>query len=182
MADSQSSAPLPDPNRYITDTNAEGKAVFSSAVEAPVGVTKDLGGALARLSYVTPGPAPINLNGGADVRSYATSLSDVPPLVPPGGGTIVWYIDTPPNTSSPMHRTVSFDLVIQIEGEVELHLDGGESRLLRPGDMTVQRSTMHMWRNPHPTRWSRMVGIMTECQPVVVNGETLGTSFPARQG
>lgn len=180
MAPSTNSTPpndLRDPNRYVTDNNADGKAVFSQAVVPPLAVVNDLGGALMRLGYVTGRP-PVDLNDQVDVKTYVTSLSDIPPLVPAGGGAAVWYIDTPPGASSPLHRTVSLDIVVQLEGEVELTLDGGETRLLRPGDLTIQRSTMHSWRNPSTTKWTRMLGVMSESQPVVVGNQTLGASFP----
>jgi quercetin dioxygenase-like cupin family protein len=103
----------------------------------------------------------------------------LPTLVPSSESTAVWYIDMPPESASPMHRTVSLDVVIQIVGEVELTLESGETRIIKPGDVTVQRSTMHMWRNPSATEWTRMIGIMVECKPVEVGGKTLGMSFPS---
>ena len=169
MASPSTSPPPPDPRRYITDTNADGKAFFSTALSAPLPVVNDLGGALFRLGYVTGRP-PVLLNDQADINAYANSLQNLPPLVPPGGGAVVWYIDTPPNTTSPLHRTVSLDIVIQLEGEIELTLDGGETRLMKPGDLTIQRSTLHAWRNPSSTKWTRMLAIMSESQPVVVGG------------
>jgi hypothetical protein len=45
-----------------------------------------------------------------------------------------------------MHRTVSVDFGIIIEGELTLILDQGESLLL-PGDVVVQRGTNHAWAN-----------------------------------
>ncbi|KAL1876189.1 hypothetical protein VTK73DRAFT_9627 [Phialemonium thermophilum] len=171
------STKLPDPKRYITHNNSDGKAVFSNAVSDSVPVVRDLGGALTRLAYITARP-PVSLTDGVDVEAYTRALSEIPPLVPPGGGAVVWYIDTPPGASSPLHRTVSFDIVVQLQGEMELTLDSGESRLVRPGDVTLQRSTMHMWRNPSHDKWSRMIAVMSESQPVVVGGRTLDAEFP----
>jgi len=171
---------LPDPNRHITDNDAEGVSFFSPALPITLPVARDLGGGtLQRLGYIAP-QAPASLTDGADLKSYQASLQDLPPLVPPAStGTVVWYIDTPPGAASPMHRTVSLDLVIQVEGEIELTLASGETRVMRPGDLTVQRSTLHAWQNPSATRWSRMVGVMAECRPVQVGGgKTLGEEFP----
>ena len=169
-------APLPDPNRHITDNDAEGKSFFSAALPTAVPVAKDLGGALQRFAYTTP-RGPGLLTEQADLKTYQFSLQNLPPLVPPGGGAVVWYIDTPPDSASPLHRTVSLDLVIQVAGEIELTLESGETRIMKPGDMTVQRSTLHAWRNKSTTKWSRMVAVMTECQPVQVGEKTLGTEF-----
>ena len=46
-----------------------------------------------------------------------------------------------------MHRTVSLDYGVVLEGEVELVLDSGETRLMKRGDVSVQRGTNHAWRN-----------------------------------
>lgn len=56
-----------------------------------------------------------------------------------------------------MHRTVSLDYCLVVEGEVGLVLDSGEVRLLKVGDIAVQRGTMHALRTPSKIRRSRMV-------------------------
>jgi hypothetical protein len=73
-----------------------------------------------------------------------------------------------------MHRTQSLDYGIVIEGSIEMILDSGETRLLYPGDVAVQRATMHAWRNPSKTEWTRMVFVLQDCQKVKVGGEELG--------
>lgn len=195
MAEPQSSSssnpvsPPPDPKRHITTTSPDAKAVFSTIPQSlePIALP---GGALLRLGYQTP-RAPASLADDADVAAYqgvqgALLLSggggggggegQAPPAspVPPGAAAAIWYLDTPPGAGSPLHRTVSLDVAVLLEGEAELLLDGGETRHLRPGDMAVQRATMHAWRNPSATRWSRMVCVVSQCEPVVVGGETLG--------
>ncbi|MCJ1452619.1 hypothetical protein MMC28_002962 [Mycoblastus sanguinarius] len=177
MDSSSTAPPPPDPNRHITVNNADGESFFSKTLPPALPVVNDLGGALMRLGYVTALP-PALLTNDTDLKAYDNSLQDLPPLVPPGGGAAVWYIDTPPNSSSPMHRTVSLDIVIQLEGEIELTLSTGEKRFLKPGDLTIQRSTLHQWRNRSMTKWTRMLGVMSECQPVVVGNQTLGSVFP----
>jgi quercetin dioxygenase-like cupin family protein len=173
----QSPGPLPNPRRYITDNDTSGKSCLSKVCSADLAVCNNLGSAQQRFAYLSP-VAPANLTKKADLQDYQAALSNLPPLVPLGGPSIVWYIDMPPGSSSPMHRTVSLDIVIQVHGEVELSLESGETRILRPGDITVQRSTMHAWRNHSTTDWSRMVGIMAECRPVEAGGVTLGAEFP----
>ena len=173
------SQPPANPNRYITDNDEDGKSFFSTTIPESLPVTGDLGGALQRLGYTTE-QAPMTLTDATDLKAYETSLTEPPPLVRQGGAANVWYIDTPPSGESPMHRTASLDIVIQISGEIELTMSNGETRLVKPGDMTVQRSTLHKWRNPSETQWSRFVGILMECQPVVTENEgALGTYFPA---
>jgi quercetin dioxygenase-like cupin family protein len=167
---------LDNPSRIITDTNLDGKSVFSSELAETLPVVKNLDGALFRLGYVADKPL-VSLAAGIDINTYATHLETPPRLLVPGGGAVIWYIDTPPNSTSPLHRTVSLDFVVQLEGELELMLDGGETRLLKPGDLTIQRATMHAWRNPSRNKWSRMLAVMSECKPVVVDGKELGPEF-----
>lgn len=72
-----------------------------------------------------------------------------------------------PGLLSPMHRTTSLDYGVVIEGEVELVLDGGEKRILKRGDICVQRATAHAWRNCSETEWARMLYVLTEAKPVI---------------
>ena len=52
-----------------------------------------------------------------------------------------------PNSPHPlMHRTETVDYGIVISGEMTLVLDKGE-RLLRAGDVVIQRGTNHAWAN-----------------------------------
>ena len=47
-----------------------------------------------------------------------------------------------------MHTTPTVDYGVVLEGEVVLDLDGGNTAHLRAGDIIVQNSTRHAWRNP----------------------------------
>jgi len=46
-----------------------------------------------------------------------------------------------------MHKTSSVDYIILISGEVDLLLDAGEAKGLKPGDVVIQRGTNHAWVN-----------------------------------
>jgi quercetin dioxygenase-like cupin family protein len=46
-----------------------------------------------------------------------------------------------------MHRTATLDYGVVIDGTTELVLDSGEKKLLKKGDVFVQRGTAHAWRN-----------------------------------
>ncbi|TPQ17301.1 cupin domain-containing protein [Streptomyces sporangiiformans] len=47
-----------------------------------------------------------------------------------------------------MHTTPTVDYGVVLQGEIVLDLDGGEVATLGPGDIVVQNSTRHAWRNP----------------------------------
>lgn len=46
-----------------------------------------------------------------------------------------------------MHRTDTLDIIILVRGEVDLLLDEGEAKSLKPGDVVIQRATNHAWVN-----------------------------------
>ncbi|KAJ5554271.1 hypothetical protein N7513_004230 [Penicillium frequentans] len=81
-----------------------------------------------------------------DIKQYRSQLSDPTPLNPPSG-TSCTIIEVPPSGTVPMHRTVTVDYGVVIDGTTELVLDSGEKRLLKKGDVFVQRGTAHSWRN-----------------------------------
>ncbi|KAI0541585.1 cupin domain protein [Xylaria digitata] len=173
---STTASDLSNPTRVITTTNPEnGVSFFEGSFDKSVGVVRNLGGSLLRLAYALD-QAPQVLNR-SDLEIYGGFLKSVSHLASPGGGANVWYIDTPPGARSPMHRTVSLDFVIAVEGELQLTLDSGETRILKVGDIVIQRGTTHQWRNVNKDKWARMIGVMSEIQPITLNnGTKLGTS------
>ena len=48
-----------------------------------------------------------------------------------------------------MHKTDSVDYDVVISGKIDVHLDGGEMRTLRQGDMIVMAGANHSWQNPY---------------------------------
>lgn len=48
---------------------------------------------------------------------------------------------------SGMHRTLTLDYDIILDGELWLELDEGEMRHLKAGDVVVQQGARHAWRN-----------------------------------
>ena len=46
-----------------------------------------------------------------------------------------------------MHETLTLDVIVLIKGAVDLLLDEGEARALKPGDVVIQRATNHAWVN-----------------------------------
>ncbi|KAJ9479592.1 Cupin_2 domain-containing protein [Pseudozyma hubeiensis] len=95
-------------------------------------------------------------------------------------GSVVRFVDMPPNACSPMHRTQTLDYGIVIFGEVELELDGGEKRTLKPGDTCIQRGTNHLWRN-NTDKWVRIAFVLIHSKPVVIDGKALtDEGFPGQ--
>ena len=68
-----------------------------------------------------------------------------------------------------MHRTQSLDYGIMVQGEAELLLDSGDRITMRPGDICVQRATMHQWINS-TDKWHRMVFVLMDAEPIESGG------------
>lgn len=172
---------LSHPQRFITTHDEQGRAVIDTSLpsEAPFYELPDKKAAFAQC-YVTRG-FPTALENGADTAVYRDYLQEAPGLTV-RDGTVLRYVDIAPGLLSPMHRTVSLDYGVVLEGEVELVLDSGETRVLRRGDLCIQRGTMHAWRNCSETEWARMLYVLQPAQPVTVDGRELGEDYGTMTG
>jgi quercetin dioxygenase-like cupin family protein len=155
---------LPPIRRLITTHDSSGKATFSKFW----------------LAYTTK-EFPVNLNQERDIEDYKPFLESPPGLVA-SNGTVLRFVDAPPDSLSPMHRTVSLDYGVVIEGEMELVLDSGEVKQMKRGDVAIQRATMHAWRNPSKTEWARMMYVLQGSKAVSVDGKELGEEYGNMQG
>jgi quercetin dioxygenase-like cupin family protein len=165
---------LPSVNRYITTNEANGKSVFSTQISEDL-PQQIVNGIPFGLAY-TSNEFPSQLSEDGDIKRYEANLSTPPGLVI-STGTVCRFVDFPPASESPMHRTVSLDYGVVLEGEVELTLDGGETRIMKRGDIAIQRATNHAWKNITPGGgWARMLYVLTPCQPVQIGSEVLGES------
>jgi len=88
-------------------------------------------------------------------------------------GTVLRVVDMPPGALSPMHRTISLDYGVVLEGEIDLILDSGESRHMKRGDISIQRGTNHAWRNRSSTSWARMLYVLQPAEAIVVDGKVM---------
>ncbi|KAF2856666.1 cupin domain-containing protein [Plenodomus tracheiphilus IPT5] len=171
---------LPSIKRFITTHDpSTKKAIFSNTIPEETKIDH-IPGADFRLGYVTKG-FPVDLNKDADINVYKPYLEKAPGLVA-SGGTVLRFVDVAPGSLSPMHRTVSLDYGVVLEGEMELVLDSGETRKMNRGDVAIQRGTMHAWRNLSETQWGRMMYVLQECKPVSVEGEALKEDYGTMQG
>ena len=169
-------------NRYITTHDSSGKAIFSNALSEDMPVQRIGDGADFSLAY-TSSHFPAQLTNDTDISEYDKYLSS-PPGITISTGTVCRVVDMQPGSLSPMHRTVSLDYGVVLEGEVELVLDSGETRLLKRGDVAVQRGTNHAWRNVTPDvmdpvsdekkpQWARMLYVLSPAQEISIGGKKL---------
>lgn len=163
---------LPDVSRIITTTGVDGKATISqsisqSSIWQPIGkVAKFFLGYTTRTFPVSLKPSSTSDSTSipADIASYQSDLSS-PPGLTVSTGTVLRYVDMAPNSLSPMHKTVSVDYGVVLEGTIELVLDSGETKVMRRGDVCVQRATNHAWRNiTENDGWGRMLFVLVTAE------------------
>lgn len=163
-------APFTGPvRRIVTGHDDAGRAVFVSDRRFdPVAVPS--GDAAMCLVWTAP-DLPVNNDDPVDGREREAGLTL-------NGGSVIRTVDMLPGRSSPMHRTSSIDYGIVLSGRLELELDDGATIALSPGDIVVQRGTIHLWRNPSRTEPCRIVFVLTEATPATVNGQPLPDVHP----
>jgi len=71
------------------------------------------------------------------------------------------------------HRTNSVDYNILLSGRLILILGDNSETEVEAGNVVVQRGTMHAWRNPSETEWSRWVSVLIHAEAVEVGGKEL---------
>lgn len=170
-------SPLPQPTRYITTHNSTTeKAVVHSSEEAAWQSLDD--DSMGFSVPFTTSKFPVDMNDEKDIREHEKLInSGKLGLVNPGG-TVCRYVDFAPENKPIMHRTVSLDYGILLDGEIEMILDSGEKHVLKRGDIAVQRGTFHAWRNPSKTEWARMLFVLQSSENIVLNGKKLEEELP----
>jgi len=167
---------LPKAKRLVTGFNEEGKGVFLpedgpySNVDGDHFRVMGDGQALANILYWTK-ETPVNLNTDADLKN----AHEKEPGLHAQNGTVVRMIDFGPGLESPMHRAMSIDYGIVLQGEFVITLDSGESRVMKQGDVSIQRATAHKWKNitENCTKPGRMLYILLDIQELTVNGQKI---------
>jgi quercetin dioxygenase-like cupin family protein len=94
-----------------------------------------------------------------------------------GQGTVIRITEIAPGAHPFMHRTETLDYAILLRGECDLELDGGEVAHLKPGDVVVQRGTMHAWVN-RGTRPCVFAFMLIDAEAATVAGQALRTHYP----
>ena len=149
--------------RVLTGHDADGRSTFIADGEAPNVKEVPVMPGLALTDLWETTGAPASNEGDADAAERAVRLE------PPKNGTILRIVEFPPDSqwrtarsreafkaigaahapdkrsSDPMmHKTNTVDYIIVLKGEIYAVMDTGE-KLLRAGDILVQRGTNHSW-------------------------------------
>ena len=143
--------------RIVTGHDAKGKAVFAadeSLEEAALGAV-----------VWSAGQLPADNNG--DARPAPTPAGIAAP-----GGAIVRVMTIAPGHRSPMHRTQTLDFGVVLEGSIQLELDDGATTSAGPGDVVVQRGTIHAWENVTDAP-CRIAFVLIAATPLAIGGAVL---------
>jgi quercetin dioxygenase-like cupin family protein len=163
--------------RFITSHNENGKAIFAAAETEEVNLkfAKPAEIAAMHVHYATQG-FPVQLNGDQDLKAFFES-ADLP--ISTKNGSVIRMVDIRPGEQSPMHRTQSLDYGVVLAGEVELVLEDwdGPVRHMHVGDVSVQRGTMHAWRNASKDKWARMLYVLVPSEPLEFGGKKLDENY-----
>ena len=154
----------PPVRRIVTGHDDSGKAVFRSDDLLPVNPIPSGDAAFSLIWTTASVPADNNDDTDGRQRDAGLTLHQ---------GSVIRIVDMVPGGTSPMHRSSSIDYGIVLSGAVELELDDGAVTIARAGDIIVQRGTIHLWRNPSATEICRIVFVLIEAAPKIVEGKPL---------
>ncbi|KAH9907932.1 hypothetical protein F4778DRAFT_719685 [Xylariomycetidae sp. FL2044] len=179
------SAPaLPDPRVVVTATAKDtGLSTFQSDRTLPP--FRPFGPHASAFTVIdNHATLPVSNNNNNDNQDEGGA----PPALPrcPPAGVNFSIADFPPRYSAPLHRTLSLDYGIVLAGEIALELDGGgsgggsgegeekEEKILRAGDVVVQRGANHVWHN-RTDAYCRVAFVMIGAEKIrLESGEELG--------
>jgi len=162
---------LPQPHRFVTGHNADGKAIVQSHNDFEWQLY-DADRLAFSVAYTTS-QSPPDLNNDIDITEHEKIMATGKLGLVNPGGSVLRTVDFAPGYACGMHRTLSIDYGIVLEGEVDMVLDSGEVHTLKRGDVAIQRATQHQWVNKSKTDWARMIFVLQDCKPLKVAGEAL---------
>jgi quercetin dioxygenase-like cupin family protein len=162
-------SPLSTPVIHITSHNAAGQAIVKSSNKDPVGQYPGMRTS-HKLVYTTS-KFPMDLTDEKDLKEYQNVVSSGNLSIVQKNGTVCRIVDFGPHNKSMMHRTQSLDFGVVLEGQIIMELDDGSKTLMNRGDVAVQRATMHTWKNASETEWARMLFVLQDCQPLLIDGQ-----------
>lgn len=179
---------LPAIRRIVTAHDTDGKAIVAQNGPLPHVIRPPTQEGLAFHEVWSTHQMPVTLGFGETDPTNAYRDT-----APPENGTIIRFIDIPPEGADGpdfdkdqaralfeavglgenaehtktgrhplMHRTQSVDYGVVIAGEIVLLLDEDEV-VLRPGDVAVQRGTIHAWANRSDSP-CRMLFVLTDAR------------------
>jgi len=162
--------------RVVTGHDEQGRAVVASD-EVMTGVAGRGRDYIHRCEIWSTDKMPVD-NSEAAAAAQRAGFVVKHNYVGSGQGSVIRITEFAPGTPKFMHRTETVDYAILLRGECDLELDDGKLVPLKPGDIVVQRGTMHAWVNTgnEPCVFAF---ILIDADPVKAAGQELTTHYPA---
>ena len=162
--------------RIVTGHDANGKAVVASD-ERLTAVSRPGGANITGCEIWSTDSMPVDNSPEAEAAQRAGFVKRYN-YVGTGQGTAFRITELAPGHARFTHRTETVDYAILLSGEIDLELDGDEVAHLKPGDVVVQRGTIHTWVNKGSVP-AVFAFILIDATPAEVNGELLRTVYPS---
>ncbi|EAS31130.3 cupin 2 domain-containing protein [Coccidioides immitis RS] len=149
----QQSGPFPPVRRVVTGHSPAGQAIIESDEKLipydPFSENASPATAESMFGFTTIwslnlSPFPVTAN------EPWSEFNGKPVGISNPQGLIARIVDFPPGRPGMMHRTMTVDFGIVLNGEIELELDDGVKTWVKEHDLVVQRGTIHAWNNPGP--------------------------------
>lgn len=161
---------------HATESTPDGTTTFLDPAKFPNGKVFETVqmSPVASLSVLWSSPANFSVAKGQDIEHHKKVLAAGPPVpfFQTQGNTaasMTYFGPTETVTRGFMHRTQSLDYVLMHEGELELELDSGEKKIVKAGEVVIQREAWHRWTNLSTTTRAVMF-----CVTLGAEGATLG--------
>ena len=160
--------------RIVTGYNAKGKAVVKT--DEQLSAVPRIGPGISGCEIWSTDRMPIDNSAGADAAQRAGFVRHYN-YVGDGGGTTFRINEFAPGSVRFTHRTETMDYVLLLSGEIDCELDSGEIVHLKPGDVMIQRGTIHTWVNGGAVS-AVIAFILIDATPVEVDGKEMRTVYP----
>lgn len=162
---------------HVTKSGPDGTTTFLDSADFPDNrtfATVQMS-PVASLSVLWSSPAVFSVAAGQDIEHHKNILATGPPVpfFPTQGNTaasITYLGPTETVTRGFMHRTKSLDYLFMHEGELELELDGGEKRIVKAGEIVIQREAWHRWTNLSTTNRAVMFAVALGAEGATLGG------------
>ena len=165
--------------RVVTGYDASGKSVVKTDELLP-GVSRGIAGITGWELWSTD-QMPVDNSAAADAAQRAGFVKHlIPNYVGTGGGTLLRIDEIAPGAARFTHRTETVDFCIQLSGELDCELEGGEVVHLKPGDIFINRGGLHTWVNNGSVP-SLGAAVMVDAKPIEVDGKELRTVYPSKK-
>src|SRR5271156_1174735 len=170
--------------RVVTGHDENGKAIVVSdermTAVPRVGVEPRLAAGVSGCEMWSTDRMPVDNSAAADASQRTGFVEHYihANYVGTGAGTTFRITEFAPGHARFTHRTETADYVVVLSGTIDMELENDEVIHLKPGDVVVQRGTVHTWVNrgsvPAVTAF-----ILMDASPAEVAGKQLRTLFPA---